>query len=104
MSKVIAQIVSDLKKYCPQKIILFGSQARGEADQFSDFDIVVIKETKKRFLERLREVALLLRDPPGPLNVFVYSPKEFEEMKALRNPFIERVLREGKIIYETKHR
>lgn len=99
----MAEIVSDLKKYSPQKIILFGSRARGEEDQFSDFDILVIKETQKRFLERLREVALLLRATLPSINVFVYNLKEFETMKRLRNPFIERVLKEGKVVYETQH-
>ena len=52
-------IVNDLKCYCPEKIILFGSAVRGDTDRHSDLDIVVIKNTKKRFLERLIEVSKL---------------------------------------------
>lgn len=102
MKRLLSKIVSDLKKYSPDKIILFGSQARGEVDRFSDFDILILKETEKRFLERLREAALLLRNTLPPVNLFVYNSKEFKNMKQIKNSFIERVLKEGKIIYETK--
>lgn len=102
MKRLLSKIVSDLKKYSPEKIILFGSQARGEVDRFSDFDILILKETEKRFLERLREAALLLRNTLPPVNLFVYNSKEFKNMKQIKNSFIERVLKEGKIIYETK--
>lgn len=102
MKRLLSKIVSDLKKYSPEKIILFGSRARGEADEFSDFDILILKETEKRFLERLREAALLLRNTLPPINLFVYNSKEFKNMKQIKNSFIERVLKEGKVIYETK--
>lgn len=102
MKRLLSKIVSDLKKYSPEKIILFGSRARGEADEFSDFDILVLKETEKRFLERLREATLLLRNTLPPVNLFVYNRKEFKNMKQVKNPFIERVLKEGKVVYETK--
>ncbi|GAG01048.1 unnamed protein product, partial [marine sediment metagenome] len=46
-------IVSSYKKLNPVKIILFGSWCRGEEDKYSDVDIIVIYETKKRFLDRL---------------------------------------------------
>lgn len=102
MKSLLSQIVSDLKKYSPDKIILFGSQARREADRFSDFDILVLKETKKRFLERLREAILLLRNTLPPVNLFVYNSKEFKNMKQVKNPFIQKALKEGKVLYEAK--
>jgi len=100
MTKIIDSLIADLKRYSPEKVILFGSQARGEADQFSDIDIVIIKETRKRFLERLKEVALLLRSSLPSINVFVYNRKEFDRLKNTDNPFIAQVLKEGRVIYE----
>lgn len=79
-----------------EKIILFGSQARGEADEYSDVDLIVVKRTGKRFVERLVEVPSL----PVHADVFVYTPEEFEAMKGNENPFITEVLKTAKVIYE----
>lgn len=96
------KVVECIKKYEPEKIILFGSQVRGEADEHSDLDFVVIKKTDKRFLERMIEVAKLIDDELGQVDVFVYTPEEFQRMVKWGNPFIENVLREGKVVYEKK--
>ena len=95
----VKDIVDALKTYEPEKVILFGSSARGDADRYSDIDLVVIKRTDKRFVERLVEAARYL-DLPVSVDLFVYTPEEFEVMVENANPFIERVLSEGRIIYE----
>lgn len=102
MSDLITDLITDLKRYSPQKVILFGSRAKGEADQFSDLDILIIKKTKKRFLERLREVALLLRSTLPSVDLFVYNQEELRRMQKQENPFIVKALKEGKVIYEAK--
>ena len=83
-----------------EKIILFGSRARGEDDEYSDVDLIVIKKTNKRFVERLIEV------PPLPIHadVFVYTPEEFETMKSNENPFMMGALENAKVIYEKPQR
>lgn len=91
----VVRIIVD--KYGPvEKIILFGSQARGEADEYSDLDLIIIKETDKRFVQRLVEVPSL----PVQADVFVYTPEEFEQMKENENPFIMSALESAKVIYE----
>jgi predicted nucleotidyltransferase len=95
----IQKIVECLKRYEPEKVIVFGSFARGEADEQSDVDLVVIKQTDKRFLERLLEVAKLLDNDLGKVDVFVYTREEFEEMRRRQNPFIAKVITEGRTIY-----
>lgn len=86
-----------LDQYGPiEKIILFGSAARGDADEYSDFDLILIKESNKRFVERLVEVPLL----PVHADVFVYTPEEFERMRENENPFILSALESAKVIYE----
>lgn len=74
LTKRIKWLVQDLKVYQPEKIILFGSAATGDMDEYSDLDVVVIKKTSQRFIERLVEVAELLRDQLHPADVFVYTP------------------------------
>jgi len=100
LAKRIKWLVEDLKVYKPEKIILFGSAATGDMDEYSDLDVVVIKKTSQRFIKRLVKVAKLLRDELHPADVFVYTPEEFKQMQEEENPFIEQVLKTGKVIYE----
>ena len=98
----VDKVVKCLTQYEPEKIIIFGSYVRDEMDEYSDLDFVVIKKTEKRFIERLIEVARLidLDLDLGKVDVFVYTPEEFERMIEWENPFIERVLKEGRVLYE----
>jgi predicted nucleotidyltransferase len=95
----IDRIVTDLLPYGPEKIILFGSAARGDADEHSDIDLIVIKRTNKRFIERLIEAGTYL-PITARVDIFVYTPEELEAMIEEGNPFIESALRDGKIVYE----
>jgi predicted nucleotidyltransferase len=95
----LAQVLERIKTYEPEKVILFGSYARSEVDEQSDLDLVVIKRTDKRFLERLIEVAKIVGPDFGKVDIFVYTPEEFRFMQESGNPFIENVLKEGKVLY-----
>ncbi len=81
-----------------KKAILFGSLARGDVAEASDIDLILIKETTKRFSDRLEE-ALLALDPRVGLDILVYTPAEFEALLESR-PFIQDAVREGRVIYE----
>lgn len=98
--KINDSLIKIIRDYDVERAIVFGSQARGAGDETSDIDLVMVKETKLQFLERLKEFALLL--PPGlpRVDAFIYTPKEFEVMQEWGNPLIETALREGKVIYE----
>lgn len=95
----VQKVLECLKRYNPEQIIVFGSYARGEADERSDLDVVIIKQTEKRFLDRLIEAARCLDNDLGKVDVFVYTREEFEEMRQRGNPFIEKVVTEGRVIY-----
>jgi predicted nucleotidyltransferase len=74
------EIVVILKSYDPERIILFGSRARGEADEYSDYDLMVIKRTDRPFLDRLRDMVPYLRQITRPADILVYTPEEFARM------------------------
>ena len=95
----IDRVVNALMAYEPEKIILFGSAARGDADEYSDVDLVLIKQTEQRFFQRLVEAGSFV-PPDISADVFVYTPEEFQSMVDAGNPFIEQVLQDGKILFE----
>jgi len=89
-----------INKYEPEKIILFGSLSSGNIHEWSDIDLAIIKETKKRFIERLHEVSLLTLPRLG-VNFIVYTPEEFQDMIAKRQYFVvDEIMKKGKIVYE----
>ena len=96
----LAEIVERLKPLRPRKILLFGSAARGETDRLSDLDIIVVAErVAPRFLDRIAEAYDLI-DPRYALDILVYTPEEYEEMRAAENPLIEAAEAVGRVLYE----
>lgn len=95
----IQRLVEALRAYQPERVYLFGSWARGEEDDLSDLDVVVIKRTTLPFFERLREVAKALPLEAGGVDVLVYTPDEFEAMQREGNAFAEMIAEEGRLIY-----
>ncbi len=76
-------------------ILVFGSLARGDVSDESDLDLLVVKETDKKFLDRLDE---FYQDAGIAMDVLVYTPAEFERLK--ERSFIKRTMAEGVILYE----
>lgn len=94
------ETVEKIKQYYkPEKIILFGSGVRGELKEGSDLDLFIVKKTSKRKLDRVDEVLEFL-DPTSPIDLHIYTPHEIEKRLALKDPFIQNILEEGKVLYE----
>jgi len=101
--ETILKIVRKIAEgYRPKKIILFGSHAYGNAGPDSDVDLLIVKNTDKRPIDRWVEVKRLLRDtaPTVPVAPLVYTEKEIEERTAMRDFFLAEVLQKGEILYE----
>jgi predicted nucleotidyltransferase len=96
----IETIVQQLiQKYGPSKIILFGSAARGEYDKVNDLDFLILKQdVPSRGLDRMRELDDLIERNMA-VDMLVYRPDEFEHRIKLGDPFIKRILSEGRVLY-----
>lgn len=86
----------------PEKIILFGSRARGDARPNSDFDVLVIKESSEPSYRRDAPLYVALADLPVEVDVLVYTPEEVAEWAQVPQAFVTTATREGKTVYERK--
>jgi predicted nucleotidyltransferase len=99
LQEKLATIIKQISAYNPQRVILFGSFARGDHHAMSDADLLIVKETDTPFLDRIAEV-LSMCDYDIPVEPLVYTPRELEQMQREGNSFVEAVLREGIVVYE----
>jgi len=102
LKEELTRIVKVLKdKYFTEKIILFGSLAKGEVHEWSDIDLIIIKETDKRPIERCLEVARLIKPKLG-IDLFVYTPEEYNTILKEGFSFLQDIEKHGRVLYEKR--
>lgn len=97
LDEIIRRVVKAAR---PERIILFGSAARGEMDHNSDVDLLVIKEG----VHRRRSAALILEKLRGvgaAVDVVVVTPQDVERYGDSHALVIKPALREGRVVYES---
>ena len=97
MSALIAETVH------PEQIILFGSQARGEAGQDSDVDILVIVRegfAKQERWQKLQAIRKAMVSTRCSKDILLYSVDEVERWRSSLNHVVANALREGRVLYE----
>lgn len=90
--------VNSLAALGVERVLLFGSWARGRATRRSDLDLLVVWQTDLPPLERIGRVLRALKDAPLPIEPVVYTPQEFMGRRDL--PFLRGVLEEARVLYE----
>ncbi len=101
--KAIDQVVSQIvDKFKPQKVILFGSYARGNPRPESDVDMLVVMDTPLREIQQSLEIYHHLNIMFG-LDLIVYTPKHLQERLAMHDWFLIDVIKEGKVLYESSN-
>ena len=83
-----------------ERLILFGSYARGDATEHSDVDLMIIVESELPRYKRSRGLYTLLRPHPFAMDLVVYTPQEVEKGKRSDVSFVSSVLREGKTFHD----
>ncbi len=82
-----------------EQVVLFGSYARGDANETSDVDLMIVAESELPRFKRSRELYKLLRPYPFPMDLVVYTPEEVARGEKSPVSFVSTVLREGKPVY-----
>jgi uncharacterized protein len=88
-----------VKKFQPEKIILFGSHARGEAGPDSDIDLLVVMRVQGSKLETGLAIRRALGDFPIPYDLVLSTPEEFAWRKDVVGTIEWPATREGKVLY-----
>jgi len=89
-----------VEKFHPEKIILFGSQARGTADSHSDVDILVISAIKEKRRKLIVDMRSVLDELEYAFDVIILTREEFERDIKIPGTIGRYASREGKVIYE----
>jgi predicted nucleotidyltransferase len=91
-----------LEKFNLDKIILFGSQARGTADKKSDVDILVISESGEDKFKMMNQMRSQLLAIDYAFDVIILSQKEFERDSKYPGTVARYAAKEGIILYERR--
>ena len=95
---IVARLCAE---YAPEKIILFGSFARGAAQGDSELDFLIIKDTRDRLIDRWVTVRRILSDPDRnvAIDTLVLTPAEISERLACGDQFIREIMETGEVLY-----
>jgi len=89
-----------VKRFHPERIILFGSQASGTADKHSDVDILVICPISGSRRAMMVAMDRAMRGLNIARDIMVLSPKEFESNRFIPGTVARYAWRQGKLLYE----
>ena len=99
--KAIDQVVEQIvEKFNPQKIILFGSYARGNPRPESDVDLLVVMNTSLKEVRQAIQICQNIQYRFG-LDLIVHTPKYLAERVKMGDWFLRDVVKEGKVLYES---
>ncbi len=101
MRQMISKIVAKIKEaYSPEKIILFGSYAYGNPTRGSDIDLLIVKNTKDRVIDRMVQIYKMIDIRKIDLSPFVVTPEELKQRLEIGDHFFKEILSKGVVLYE----
>ena len=87
-------------KFDPEKVILFGSYARGNPTKDSDVDLLIIMSVESTRRQKMSEIYSYVGAVGFPKDILVFTPEDIEKYGDLVGTVIKPALKEGKVLYE----
>jgi len=87
-------------RFSSEKILLFGSHARGGAGPGSDVDLLVVMKVEGALRRKTIEIDQALVDREAPLDLIVVTPETFERDRDPIGTIIRTAAREGRVLHE----
>jgi predicted nucleotidyltransferase len=91
------------EQFGAERVILFGSYARGRATADSDVDVLVIGPFKGRAVDKSVEIQMKLQ-PQFPVDILVRTPEKVRQRIEMGDCFMREILEKGKVLYEATDR
>jgi predicted nucleotidyltransferase len=95
--KAMVRLIAD--RFQPERVILFGSHARGDAGPDSDVDLLGVMALEGAKRETQVEIRVALHDIPVPKDILISTPEEFAWRRNIVGTIEEPAAREGKVLY-----
>jgi len=100
LERMIDQMVLRIvDRFDPERFILFGSAARGNATPDSDVDLLVVMPVEGSRREKAVEIGVAVNDIPVPKDIIVTTPEDFEWRKEIPGTIERPTAREGRTVY-----
>jgi predicted nucleotidyltransferase len=97
LAEIVRRLIAAID---PDRIILFGSRARGDASPDSDYDLLIVKDTAERTLLLAQKGYRALLGLPGPVDLIVETPERIANLRDCPWVIHHDAVREGRILYE----
>ena len=88
------------REFSPQRVLLFGSYARGNPSDDSDVDLLVVMQTQKRTMQQALEIRQRI-PRKFALDLLVRTPSDLAHRVKMKDSFLTAILADGETLYES---
>jgi predicted nucleotidyltransferase len=97
--KIAEMVRRIVKRFRPERIILFGSHARGTAGPDSDVDLVVVLRSVEDEWAKSVEVRGVVRGLKIPVDILVKTPEDLQRRGRIAGTIEYPIMHEGRVLY-----
>ena len=99
-NKITEAVRRIVQRFRPEKIILFGSRARGDPSPDSDADLLVVMRVRGSRRRKAAQIDMALAGIGMPKDIIVITPEELERFRDIVGTVVYPAVREGKVLYD----